>query len=45
MSELELRFELLFKKLRVEDTKNLVESKTKTSILLTKMPEALHRIL
>lgn len=45
MSKLELRFELLFKKLRVENTKDITESKTKSQVLPTKMPDALHRIL
>ncbi|MDO9576225.1 MAG: class II fructose-bisphosphate aldolase [bacterium] len=45
IGELGLRFELLFKKLRVEGTKNLIESKTKASILPTRMPDTLKRIL
>lgn len=45
MGELKLRFELLFGKLRVEGTKNLIEDNTKPTVMSTKIPDALIGIL
>jgi len=43
MGELKLRFELLFKKLRVESTKDLIEDNTKPTVMSTKIPDALNK--